>query len=151
MGLRIRAALLLAALGLGSSACSLSSDGFFRHPDNSPVRYEIVADQHAYVYRAAYEVCRREHRAGYIVLRQPLPHDDWKFLGRFQCAGEYDPTLALRYEYMDTDFVFGNDPMTGRHYFRFPRRKTSRNPRDKIRMNTLNDEPVEKFMGQGNY
>lgn len=140
--------LFLAHLALtGSMGCSVTSDGYFRRLDTSPVRYEVVADQHAYVYRAAYELCRREHRAGYLVLNQPLPHDGGRFLGRFQCAGEYDPTLALRYEYSEHEFRYGTDALSDRWYFRLPSRGKSAKDRRVLRMNTLSEEPVEKFMG----
>lgn len=125
-----------------NSACS----GYYRHFDRSPVRYEIVADEHAQVYRAAYELCRWKHRAGYIVLQQPLPYDGWDFMGRFQCAGVFDPTLAIRYEYLNTAFRSGSDPFTDRYYFRFGRRTGSDNRDKQVGTNTLNQEPTSEFM-----
>lgn len=133
------------------NGCSWTSNGYFRHIDTSEVRYEIVAEKHAQVYRAAYEVCRREHNSGYIVLRQPLPYDDWQFLGRFQCAGEYDPSLALRYEYNEAGFVYGTDILSDRYYFRFPDRAPASDHRRFLRSNTLTEEPIEKFYGNSPY
>ena len=145
MRTRLATFILLSAL-LVVSACSTNSSGYFRHFDNSPVRYEIVADEHAQVYRAAYEICRWQHRAGYITLKQPLPHDGWDFMGRFQCSGEFDPTLAIRYEYLDTAFKYGNQPFSDKYYFRFPGRSSSRNRDRLIRTNTLTEEPASQFM-----
>lgn len=122
------------------------ADGYYRHFDPSPIRYEIVADEHAQVYRAAYEICRWHHRSGYIVLNQPLPYDNWNFMGRFQCAGEFDPTLAVRYEYLDTAFKKGNAPFTDRYYFRYNRRIQSDNRDRMFRRNTLTEEPTDYFM-----
>ena len=123
-------------LALGLTACS----GYFRHIDQSPLRYEIVADEHAQVYRVAYEICRWRHRSGYLILRQPLPHDGWRFMGKFQCSGEFDPTLAVRYEYLDTGFKFGRVPFSDRRYFRFPSRFSSEDRDRRTRTNTLTEE-----------
>lgn len=107
--------------------------------------YEIVAEEHAYVYRAAYELCRFQHRSGFRVIRQPLIHNQ-DFRGVFQCEGSFDPTLAVRYEYLPTRFKFGNPPFSSTYYFTFVQRYET-DKSDKVRRtNTLNEENVDELM-----
>ncbi len=131
----------IAGLILTLSGCGVGS---FRKLHNDKM-YEIFAEKHAQVYRAAYELCRFQHRMGYRVIRQPLLHSQ-DFRGVFQCEGPFDPTLAVRYEYLPTRFKFGNPPFSSTYYFTFTQRYESDKSHLVERRSTLNEENVDNLM-----
>lgn len=140
---RIAQIILFVPISLTFVSCGV---GQFRKLHNQAM-YEIIAEKHEYVYRAAFEICRSQHRRGYKVIRQPLIYDR-DFKGVFQCEGEFDPTLAVRYEYLPTKFKFGHAPLTSNYYFDFVQRYGAENKSGKVRRtNTLNEEGVDKLMG----
>ena len=111
-------------------ACSQKNYYFVNLKQEHPLRYKVTAPSQKEAYRVYFELCKERHFMGFKILNAPLiMDDDYNFTGKFQCAGTFDPALALGYGRYKEKFFYKADPKktTKRFYYEFSTPKKRRN------------------------